>query len=79
MKTFLYSLLFVMGSIYTSMAQVPGATTTQETPQGIQMDAALFTEAIDHRTNVVVIDIRDIGSYNTEHLRRAQSITGSVS
>ncbi|MFN8417341.1 MAG: rhodanese-like domain-containing protein [Cytophagaceae bacterium] len=77
MKQFLTPLLLLVGFICGSVAQVPGST-NNETPQGIIMDAATFTEAIDHRTNVIVIDIRDVGSYNTQHLRRAQSVTGSV-
>jgi rhodanese-related sulfurtransferase len=77
MKRLLLSFLLLVSIIYTTVAQVPGST-NNETPQGIIMDAALFSEAIDHRPNVIVIDVRDMGSYNAEHLRRAQSVTGSV-
>lgn len=77
MKPLINSFLLLISTFYIATAQIPGST-NNNTPQGISMDAALFTEAIDHRLNVEVIDIRDIGSYTTEHLRRAKSVTGSV-
>ncbi|MCU0415617.1 MAG: rhodanese-like domain-containing protein [Cytophagaceae bacterium] len=67
-------LIFIWRSTLIS-AQQPGAPEAK----GIQMDAATFTEAIDHRKDVFVFDLRDLASYQAGHLRRAVSLTGSAS